>query len=79
MKVIEHTTGKDAGRISVIRTLDTMEPGETWTVQEGLVDLNYMYSACWRLSRISHVRSFSVKGPKEYGGQIEVTCKQKNA
>ncbi len=77
MEVIKHTTGKDAGRISVLRTLDTMTPGETWSIQEGQVDLSYVHSACWKLSRMSRVRSFSVKSPKEFGGQIEITCKEK--
>ena len=77
MKVIKHTTGRDVGRISVLRTIDTMEPGETWTVREGDVVLSYVHVACSRLSRISSHRAFSVKSPTEYGGKIEVTCKEK--
>lgn len=77
MEVIKHTTGRDIGRISVIRTLDTMAPGETWSIQEGLVDLSYVHSACWKLSRMSAGRRFSVKSPKEFGGQIEITCIEK--
>lgn len=77
MKVIKHTTGRDAGRISVLRTINTMVPGETWTVREGEVVLPYVHSACSRLSRISPSRTFSVKSPAEYGGKIEITCKEK--
>ena len=77
MKVIKHTTGRDAGKISVLRTISTMEPGETWTVREGDVVLPYVHVACSRLSRISPSRSFSVKSPTEYGGKIEITCKKK--
>lgn len=77
MKVITHTTGRDVGRISVIRTLDTMAPGDTWSIREGLVDLPYVHSACSKLSRMSAGRRFSVKSPKEFGGQIEITCVEK--
>ena len=77
MEVITHTTGKNAGRISVLRTLDTMTPGETWSVEEGLVQLDYVHTACWKLTRMSHSRAFSVKSPAIYGGQIEITCREK--
>ena len=77
MKVIKHTTGKDAGKISVLRTISTMAPGETWAIQEGQVQLAYVHSCCSRFSRISHDRSFSVKAPAEYGGKIVITCKEK--
>ena len=77
MEIITHTTGKDAGRISVLRTINTMAPGDTWTVKEGEVDLPYVHTACWRLTRMSAGRAFSVKSPKEYGGNIEITCKEK--
>lgn len=78
MEVITHTTGTNAGKISVVRTIGTMAPGETWSVEEGLVSLAYAYSACSRLSRMSSDRSFSVKSPAEYGGMIEISCKEKN-
>ena len=77
MEVIKHTTGKDAGRISVLRSINTMAPGETWAIEEGLVQLAYVHSCCSRLSRMSQDRSFSVKSPAEYGGMIEITCKSK--
>jgi len=79
MKVIKHTNGRDAGRISVLRTINTMVPGEVWQVKEGDVDLPYVHTACSRLSRISQIKSFSVKSPSVYGGKIEITCKSKNA
>lgn len=77
MEVIKHTTGRDAGRISVVHTIGTMIPGETWTVREGDVALAYVHTACSRLSRISSDRRFSVKSPTEYGGNIEVACIKK--
>ena len=77
MEVIMHTQGKDAGKISVLRTINTMAPGETWAVEEGQVQLAYVHSACSRFSRMSTDRTFSVKSPAEYGGMIEITCKAK--
>ncbi len=77
MEVIKHTTGKDAGKISVLRTISTMAPGETWAVEEGPVQLAYVHSCCSRFSRMSQDRTFSVKAPAEYGGMIEITCKSK--
>ena len=77
MKVIKHESGKDAGRISVLHTISTMAPGETWAVEEGVVQLAYVHSACSRFSRMSSDRTFSVKSPAEFGGMIEVTCKAK--
>ena len=53
MEVIKYETGRNAGSISVLRTLNTMAPGDTWAVQEGQVDLSYVHTACWRLSRMS--------------------------
>lgn len=77
MEVIKYETGRNAGSISVLRTLNTMAPGDTWAVQEGQVDLSYVHTACWRLSRMSADRSFSVKSPSVFGGTIEITCKSK--
>ena len=77
MKTIRHTTGKDAGKISVLRTISTMAPGETWSIKEGDAQLAYVHSCCSRFSRISHDRTFSVKATAEYGGKIVITCKEK--
>lgn len=77
MEVIKYEAGRNAGNISVLRTLNTMTPGETWQVKEGEVDLSYVHTACWRLSRMSSDRSFSVKSPAVFGGIIEITCKAK--
>ena len=70
MKVIKHTTGKDAGKISVLRTISTMAPGETWSIKEGDAQLAYVHSCCSRFSRISHDRTFSVK--RRGGGHYTV-------
>ena len=76
MKVIRHTTGKDAGKISVLRTISTMAPGETWSIKEGDAQLADVHPCCSRFSRTPHDRTFSVKAPAEYGGKIVITCKE---
>jgi hypothetical protein len=77
MEVIKYEAGRNAGNISVLRTLNTMNPGEVWKVKEGQVDLSYVHTACYRMSRMSSDRSFSVKSPAVFGGIIEITCKAK--
>ena len=77
MEVIKYETGRNAGNISVLRTLNTMAPGDVWNPIEGEVDLSYVHTACYRLSRMSADRAFSVKSPSVYGGIIEITCRAK--
>lgn len=72
MKIITHNTGKDAGRISVLHTIATMEVGETWAVEEGHVVREYARNACSRYGHISG-KTFSVSAPKENAGMIEIT------
>jgi len=72
MEVIKHNTGKDAGRISVLHTIATMAPGETWAVEEGLVVREYARNACSRYAHISG-KSFTVNAPRENAGMIEIT------
>ena len=72
MKVIIHNTGKDAGRISVLHTIATMELGETWAVEEGPVVLEYARNACSRYGHISG-KTFTVSSPRANAGMIEIT------
>ncbi len=72
MKVITHNTGKDAGRISVLHTIATMEVGESWAVEEGQVVREYARNACSRYSHISG-KAFTVNAPRENAGMIEIT------
>lgn len=72
MEIIKHNTGKDAGRISVLHTIATMEVGESWAVEEGLVVREYARNACSRYSHISG-KAFTVNAPRENGGMIEIT------
>lgn len=72
MEVIIHNTGKDAGRISVLHTIATMELGETWAVEEGPVVLEYARNACSRYGHISG-KTFTVNAPKDRDGVILIT------
>jgi hypothetical protein len=72
MEIIKHNTGKDAGRISVLHTIATMEVGEIWPVEDGLVVREYVRNACSRYSHITG-KSFTVNAPRENAGIIEIT------
>lgn len=72
MEIIKHNTGKDAGRISVLHTIATMEVGESWAVEEGLVVREYARNACSRYAHISG-KGFTVNAPRENAGMIEIT------
>lgn len=73
MEVILNTrSGKDEGRISVLRTIATMLPGESWAIEEGQVQLGYAQVCCSRYARLSG-KSFTVNSPASLGGQIIIT------
>ena len=72
MEIIKHNTGKDAGRISVLHTIASMDPGETWAVEDGLVVLDYVRNACSRYGRLSD-RTYTVSSPRANAGMIEIT------
>ena len=72
MEIIRHNTGKDAGRISVLHTLHTMEVGETWNAPETEVVLEYARNACSRYGHISG-KTFTVSSPRANAGMIEIT------
>ena len=72
MEIIRHNTGKDAGRISVLHTIATMEVGESWAVEDGLVVREYARNACSRYAHLSG-KAFTVNAPRENAGMIEIT------
>ena len=71
MEIIKHNTGKDAGRISVLHTIATLEVGETWAVEEDLVVREYARNACSRYGHISG-KAFTVNAPRENAGRLGV-------
>jgi hypothetical protein len=72
MEIIRHNTGKDAGHISVLHTIRTMEIGETWDAPESDVVVEYARNACSRYSYISG-RAYTVNAPKDREGIIRIT------
>jgi hypothetical protein len=72
MEVITHNTGKDAGRISVLHTIATMDLGESWAIEEGLAVLEYVRNACSRYGHLSG-KTFTVSSPRANAGMIEIT------
>ena len=72
MDIIRHNTGKDAGRISVLHTIATMDVGETWPIDSEAVVLDYARNACSRYGHISG-KTFTVSSPRANAGLIEIT------
>ena len=69
MEIITHTFGRNIGKVAVLPTLATMEPGETWTVQPGEIKLNTAYIAASHYGAEAG-KQFHVSSPKEAAGQI---------
>lgn len=73
MEVILNTrSGKDEGRISVLRTIATMEPGDQWHISTGDVQLAYAQVCCSRYARMTG-KSFTVNSPAALQGDIIIT------
>lgn len=72
MEVIRHTTGPHVGAISVVRTIATMMPGDTWTTHSDEVQLAYAQVACSRYGFISG-RRYTVSSPRSAEGEITIT------
>ena len=64
--------GKNKGRISVTRTLNTLAVGESWETTTDDVDLNYLRVACTTMGRRMQ-REFSVSNTLDMGNTIVIT------
>lgn len=64
--------GKNKGRISVTRTLNTLAVGESWETTTEDVDLGYLRVACTTLGRRMQ-REFSVSNTLDMGNTIVIT------
>ena len=64
--------GKNKGRISVTRTLNTLAVGESWETTTEDVDLGYLRVACTTLGRRIN-REFSVSNTLDMGQVIVIT------
>lgn len=72
MDVVKHIKGRNIGRISLLRTVDTMETGEVWETSVDEVNLEDARVLCSRYGRRTGKR-FSVIAPMEAGGRITIT------
>lgn len=72
MEIIRSQKGKNKGRISVTRTLNTLAVGESWETTTEDVDLGYLRVACTTLGRRIN-REFSVSNTLDMGQVIVIT------
>jgi hypothetical protein len=72
MEILLTEKGKNKGRISVTRTLNTLAVGESWTTNTSEVDLGYLRVACHNIGRRMN-REFSVSNTLDMGNIIVIT------
>lgn len=72
MKIITNNKGKAIGKISVLRTIATMQPGEKWHIAAGEAPLNSVQVSCSRYARISG-KQYHVSSPAALEGAIIIT------
>lgn len=71
MQIIRHTTGKNIGQISVLNTIETMDPDEIWEASSEEVKLGYVQVCCSRYGAETG-KTFWVSSPKEANGKITI-------
>lgn len=71
MEIIFTETGKNKGRISVARTLASMQVGETWIASTADVEPFYVRHACSKLRHTLN-RDFTVSHTLEHKELITV-------
>ena len=72
MEIIRSEKGKNKGRISVARTLVTMQTGDTWNTTTDEVDYDYARVASHKLSKALG-RLYCVSHTLEMGSTIVIT------
>lgn len=72
MEIIYTEMGANKGRISVARTLATMDKDEAWAPTTDEVDPFYIRTACWKLNKTLK-REFSVRHTADTGNTIIIT------
>ena len=73
MEIVRHTTGRTAGAISVLNTIETMQVGDVWIADPAEVRISTVYTTCSEFSVLHNV-AFSVS-LKEHEGKITITRK----
>lgn len=72
MTIVRHTTGTYAGQISVLKTIESMEVGESWHTNMQEVKLTYAQACTSRYGFFSG-RRYTVNGGRKLNGQIIIT------
>lgn len=72
MRIIKHEKGKAIGKISVLRTIATMQPGEKWHIAAGEAPIGYAQVCCSKYARISG-KQYHVSSPAALEGAIVIT------
>lgn len=73
MEIVRHTTGRSAGCISVLNTIETMKVGDVWVADPAEVKLSTIYTTCSEYSLLHNVALTvsTVENP----GRITITRK----
>lgn len=71
MEIIKNTKGRAKGKVSVAKTLASMEPGDLWTVSASIIDYNYLTTACYSISK-KLKRVYETSARAELKGKITV-------
>lgn len=71
MKIIRSEKGKHKGKISVARTIASLNKREKWTVDADEVKIGYVRECASKLSRTMG-REFSVSNTAEMGNKIVI-------
>lgn len=74
MEIIRHTSGKATGRISILKTIETMRIGEVWIADLADVVTSTVQVTCSEYGKLNN-KQFSVS-LVENEGKITVTRKQ---
>ena len=70
MEIIKHTTGRGAGSISVLNTIETMRVNDVWIADPAEVNTNTVYNTCSKYGELAGV-VFRVS-MKENEGKITI-------
>lgn len=74
MEIIRHTSGKATGRISILKTIETMRIGEIWVADPSDVVISTVQVTCSEYGKL-HNKQFTVS-LVENEGKVTITRKQ---
>lgn len=71
MEIIRHTTGRSAGNISVLNTMETMHVGDIWVADPTEVNPRTVYVTCSEFNSL-YGKQFTVS-TKTNEGKLTIT------